>query len=114
MYPAAELPQIAKDSGAFIVEINPDPAFAYAHAHLIGSASTVLPLLVDAVRRIKNGEEIEVPISTQKDSTTDKGKESTEPEESTSSIAHKEPEKETKEDQANNSEKEELLDKKDA
>ncbi len=53
VYPAAELPVIAKRNGAFIIECNLEPTEFTGHitdAFLQGPSGTVLPRLVDAVR----------------------------------------------------------------
>lgn len=51
VYPAAGLADLAKQSGATIVEINPDqtPLSLGAHYSLRGTAGSILPLIVDAV-----------------------------------------------------------------
>jgi NAD-dependent deacetylase len=48
VYPAAELPLIARDAGAWVVEINPQPTplGATAHERLAGPAGVVLPELL--------------------------------------------------------------------
>lgn len=48
VYPAAMLPQAARESGATVVEINPDetPLSAQAHSLIRGAASAVLPALL--------------------------------------------------------------------
>ena len=50
VYPAAALPRIAQDAGAFIVEINPDPTplSPYVDERLAGPAGEVLPLIAAA------------------------------------------------------------------
>ncbi len=52
VYPAASLPLAAKDSGAFIVEINPEPTplSSYAHEFLQGKSGEILPALIHALR----------------------------------------------------------------
>lgn len=49
--PAAQLPFIARDAGATVIEVNPDPTEVSAAAHIIcrGAAGTVLPALVAAL-----------------------------------------------------------------
>jgi NAD-dependent deacetylase len=49
--PAAQLPFIARDAGATVVEVNPDPTELSAVAHVIcrGPAGVVLPALVAAL-----------------------------------------------------------------
>ena len=51
VWPAAELPLVAKDAGARVVEVNPDPSeLTYlADVFLQGAAGAVLPLLVEAI-----------------------------------------------------------------
>ncbi|MBN1448403.1 MAG: NAD-dependent deacylase [Bacteroidetes bacterium] len=53
VYPAAALPLIARQHGAYTVEINPEPsAIAREMDECIAAASgTVLPVLIDAARR---------------------------------------------------------------
>ena len=55
VYPAAALPQIAKQAGAYVVEINPEPsAIAQQLDESIpGPSGVVLPLLLDAARRLR-------------------------------------------------------------
>jgi NAD-dependent deacetylase len=53
--PASEIPRIAKDRGAFIIEINPEETSLtrnVADMHISGSASTVLSGLTEAVRAV--------------------------------------------------------------
>lgn len=53
VYPAAGLPLVAKDSGAYVAEVNVERS-AIAHALdevVLGRAGEVLPALVEAVRR---------------------------------------------------------------
>ncbi len=51
VYPAASLPLIAKRSGAFILEINPEPTplTAQADEFLQGPSGVILPLLAEAM-----------------------------------------------------------------
>jgi NAD-dependent deacetylase len=51
VYPAADLPRVARDAGALLVEINPDqtPLSALAVFALRGPAGTVLPALLRAL-----------------------------------------------------------------
>ncbi|HZI22469.1 MAG TPA: NAD-dependent deacylase [Gemmatimonadales bacterium] len=51
--PAAQLPFIARDAGASVIEINPEPSEVSAAAHITcrGSAGTVLPALVTALTK---------------------------------------------------------------
>ena len=50
VYPAAELPMVARSAGAYVVEVNPEttPLTAHADEHLEGPAGKVLPALVEA------------------------------------------------------------------
>jgi len=50
VYPAAELPMIARSSGAYVVEINPDatPLSAQVDERLAGPAGEIVPALVQA------------------------------------------------------------------
>jgi NAD-dependent deacetylase len=52
VYPAAALPQIAKGTGAFVIEVNPEPTplTASADVSLRGKAAEIVPLLVEAAR----------------------------------------------------------------
>lgn len=54
VYPAAGLPQIATQSGAFVAEINPTPSeIAWRlDEQVAGAAGVVLPALLDALRRV--------------------------------------------------------------
>lgn len=49
--PAAQLPFIARDAGATVIEINPEPSEVSSAAHITcrGTAGTVLPALVTAL-----------------------------------------------------------------
>ncbi len=51
VYPAADLPLIALDHGAYVVDVNPDTSAVSnrAHEHLQAPAGTALPALIDAV-----------------------------------------------------------------
>lgn len=51
--PAAQLPFIARDAGATVIEVNPVPTEVSAAAHVVcrGPAGTVLPALVAALTR---------------------------------------------------------------
>jgi NAD-dependent protein deacetylase/lipoamidase len=55
VYPAASLPLIARRQGAFLVEVNPEPTplTERADEFLQGPAGSVLPELVDFVRRVR-------------------------------------------------------------
>ncbi len=59
VHPAAQLPYIARDAGAIVVEVNPEPTETSNAAHVIcrGPAGTVLPALVAAVRDAAGGGE---------------------------------------------------------
>jgi len=52
VHPAAQLPLIARDAGATVIEVNPDPTEVSAAAHIVcrGPAGTVLPALVAALK----------------------------------------------------------------
>jgi NAD-dependent deacetylase len=52
VYPAASLPEQARNRGATLIEINPDestPLTGLVNVYLRGTAAEVLPKLVDAV-----------------------------------------------------------------
>jgi len=52
--PAATMPFIAKDSGAFIIEINPEPTpftSRVSDLPLLGGAGSIMPRLLKAIRR---------------------------------------------------------------
>jgi NAD-dependent deacetylase len=52
--PAATMPFIAKDNGAFIIEINPEPTpltASISNLPVMGRAGTIVPRLVEEVRR---------------------------------------------------------------
>lgn len=55
VYPAAGVPLIALDSGAYVVEINPEPTplTPYAHESIRGASGEILPSLVEALRTFK-------------------------------------------------------------
>jgi NAD-dependent deacetylase len=52
VYPAASLPDVARQAGAYVVEVNPEPTplTPLAHASLRGTAASVVPALVEASR----------------------------------------------------------------
>jgi NAD-dependent deacetylase len=55
VYPASQLPSVARENGAYVVEINPT-ASALAHQMhevLEGPSGIILPALVDSIRRLK-------------------------------------------------------------
>jgi NAD-dependent deacetylase len=56
VYPAAAFPEMVLQNGGVAVEVNPDetPYSPHAVASLRGPAGEMLPLLVDAVRRLHN------------------------------------------------------------
>ncbi len=56
VWPAAELPHVARRAGALIVEVNPEPSelTALADVFLAGAAGAVLPALVDRVRALRS------------------------------------------------------------
>jgi NAD-dependent deacetylase len=51
VYPAAALPQLAKEAGNRVIEVNPEPSgiTPLADIFLQGPAGTILPQLVDAL-----------------------------------------------------------------
>jgi NAD-dependent deacetylase len=52
--PAATMPLIARDNGAVIIEINPEPTPLTSRIGtlpLLGGAGSVMPRLIEAVRR---------------------------------------------------------------
>jgi NAD-dependent deacetylase len=53
VYPAAQLPAVAREGGAYTVEINPRPSAVARHMHemLEGPSGVILPALVEAFRR---------------------------------------------------------------
>jgi NAD-dependent deacetylase len=53
VHPAAQLPHIARDAGATVIEINPDETELTPIAHVVlpGRAAEVLPSLVDSLQR---------------------------------------------------------------
>lgn len=55
VWPAADLPHIARSNGAFVVEVNPEPSelTGIANVFLQGTAGGVLPRLVEEVRARK-------------------------------------------------------------
>ena len=56
--PAATMPFIARDNGATVIEINPEPTPLtprISHLLLLGSAGAVLPRLVSAIRKRRAG-----------------------------------------------------------
>ena len=57
VYPAASLPVAAKHAGAFLLEVNPEPTSLtpLADEYLCGPAGSILPLLVDQIRRLRTG-----------------------------------------------------------
>lgn len=55
VYPAADLPRVAKRAGAAVVEVNPEPSgiTPLADVFLRGAAGEVLPALLEGLRREK-------------------------------------------------------------
>lgn len=53
VYPAANLPLLAKDNGAYVVEVNPNKTSitSYLDLHLPGPSGEVLPKLIDEYRK---------------------------------------------------------------
>jgi len=58
VYPAAELPMLAKQSGAFVIEINPEPTPLTEHADefLNGTSAVILPLLAERLATLRSGD----------------------------------------------------------
>lgn len=58
VYPAAELPYTAKSTGAFVIDINPDPSpiSSMADVFLQGRSGEMAPRLVEAVEQRLRGE----------------------------------------------------------
>jgi NAD-dependent deacetylase len=56
VYPAAEIPRIAREWGAYVVEINPEPTpiTPYAHESIRGRSGEVLPEIVRQLRGLRN------------------------------------------------------------
>ncbi|MDZ7344041.1 MAG: NAD-dependent protein deacylase, partial [candidate division KSB1 bacterium] len=54
VYPAAALPQIAREHGAYVVEINPEPTplTPIANEFLQGRAGEILPKLTDMIQQV--------------------------------------------------------------
>jgi NAD-dependent deacetylase len=52
VYPAASIPQIAKSSGAFLIEINPEstPLSDHADITILGTTGRILPAIVEQLR----------------------------------------------------------------
>ncbi len=55
VYPAAQLPSIARNHGAYVVEINPQPTAisGIMNECLIGPSGTILPAIIEEIRRQK-------------------------------------------------------------
>lgn len=53
VYPAAQLPGVAREKGAYVVEINPNPSVLapIMHECLMGTSASILPQLVTIARR---------------------------------------------------------------
>jgi NAD-dependent deacetylase len=58
VYPAASIPRLARQSGAFLVEINTErtPASDIADVTVLGTTGTVLPQIVGILRQLKEKE----------------------------------------------------------
>ncbi len=56
VYPAASLPEIAFQHGAFVVEVNPEPTPVTDFAHIVlrGKSGEILPELVAEIRKLKS------------------------------------------------------------
>jgi NAD-dependent deacetylase len=57
VWPAAELPHLARGAGATVIEVGPEPAgiTPVAHFHLRGEAGSVLPALVRELEAVRGG-----------------------------------------------------------
>jgi NAD-dependent deacetylase len=55
VYPAAQLPSVARQHGAYVVEINPTPSEQrhVMHEYIQGASGVVLPAILEAVQRCK-------------------------------------------------------------
>lgn len=55
--PAASMPVLAKQSGAYVIEINPDPTpiTGYVDLHLPGKAGEILPAVAEALKSVMAG-----------------------------------------------------------
>lgn len=55
VHPAASLPRIARDAGATVIEVNPEPSELSAIAHVTcrGPAGAILPALVQALEDVR-------------------------------------------------------------
>ncbi len=55
VYPAAALPMLAREWGAYIVEINPEqtPLTPYAHESIRAASGSVMPDIVERLREMK-------------------------------------------------------------
>ncbi len=55
VYPAAQVPLVAREAGAYVAEVNPEPSAiaAYLDETVVGKAGAVLPALVEAVRAVR-------------------------------------------------------------
>jgi NAD-dependent deacetylase len=60
VYPAANLPIIAKRSGAFVIEVNPRPTTisSYMDVCLEGPSGKVMPLLIEALNNYQKNNEV--------------------------------------------------------
>ena len=55
VYPAAMLPMLARQAGAYVVEINPEPSAIAREVHecITGGSATVLPLIVTRLQQLR-------------------------------------------------------------
>jgi len=51
VYPAAAMPDLARQNGAAIIEINTERAFPYVDYFLEGKAGTVLPKIAAEIKK---------------------------------------------------------------
>ena len=56
VHPAASLPLLARDHGAYLVEINPEYTFLSSQVHetILGKAGEVLPKLLEAIKKVRS------------------------------------------------------------
>ncbi len=57
VYPAAQLPLIAREYGAYVVEINPEetPLSGYVHERIAAPSGTAIPAIISRLRAFRNG-----------------------------------------------------------
>lgn len=56
VYPAAGVPLLALESGAYVVEINPEPTplTPYVHECIQGASGTVMPKMIQALKEVRS------------------------------------------------------------